>query len=257
MASNHRGYDEREQIGVKMFKNYFYSRETLELMAEDINRRYYPERLENVLPLDPYDLLEKQGLDVERKYISPNEQLLGLIFFADEKFPVWDKGTFKKGDKPHFELFKKGTIVINNILVEKKKHKKKEMFVCTHENCHWIKDLEYFKDHPENIIQICDSKSLEKTYWNSKMSDRDIIERQNNYLCAAVIMPRDVIKKAFFKSMRYKNIPDKSIEYKPFMKKHIAILANMYGINYNPVLYRLFDLNILIRPDKEDNHMEH
>lgn len=131
------------------------------------------------------------------------------------------------------------------------------MFVCTHENCHWIKDLEYFKDHPENIIQICDSKSLEKTYWNSKMSDRDIIERQNNYLCAAVIMPRDVIKKAFFKSMRYKNIPDKSIEYKPFMKKHIAILANMYGINYNPVLYRLFDLNILIRPDKEDNHMEH
>ena len=107
MASNHRGYDEREQIGVKMFKNYFYSRETLELMAEDINRRYYPERLENVLPLDPYDLLEKQGLDVERKYISPNEQLLGLIFFADEKFPVWDKGTFKKGDKPHLNCSKK------------------------------------------------------------------------------------------------------------------------------------------------------
>lgn len=94
-------------------------------MADDINRKYYPERLDSVLPLDPYDLLEKQGLDVEWKYISPNEQLLGLIFFADEKFPVWDKGTFQKGDKPHYELFKKGTIVINNILVEKKKYKKK------------------------------------------------------------------------------------------------------------------------------------
>lgn len=240
-----------------MFRKYFYSRETLELMAEGINRRYYPERLEKVLPLDPYDLLEKQGLDVEWKYISPNEELLGLIFFADEQFYVWDKGTYQKGDKPHLEPFKKGTIVINNVLVDKKEYKKKEIFVCTHENCHWVKDQEYFIDHPENIVQICDSKSLEKTFWNSKMSDRDIIERQNNYLCAAVIMPRDVIKKAFFESMRYKNMPDEPIEYKPFMKKHIAMLANMYGINYNPVLYRLFDLNILIRPDKEDNHMEH
>ena len=89
------------------------------------------------------------------------------------------------------------------------------------------------------------------------MSDRDIIERQNNYLCAAVIMPRDVIKKAFFKSMRYKNIPEEPIEFKPFMKKHIAVLASMYGINYNPVLYRLYDLNILVRPDKEDRDMKH
>ena len=89
------------------------------------------------------------------------------------------------------------------------------------------------------------------------MSDRDIIERQNNYLCAAVIMPRNVIKTAFFKSMRYKNIPEEPIEYKPYMKKHIAALAKAYGINYNPVLYRLFDLNILIRPEKEDGNMQH
>ena len=41
-----------------MFKKYFYSREELELMAEELNRKYYPERLERVLPLDPYDLLE-------------------------------------------------------------------------------------------------------------------------------------------------------------------------------------------------------
>lgn len=140
-------------------------------------------------------------------------------------------------------------------MVENKKYKKKEVFVCTHENCHWVKDQDYFKDHPENIIQICDSRSLEKTYWNDKMSERDVIERQTNYLSAAVIMPRSVIKKAFFKSMRFKNIPEEPIEYKPFMKKHIAILANGFGVNFNPVLYRLYDLNILIRPDKEDENM--
>ena len=68
-----------------MFKQYFYSRETLELMADDINRKYYPERLDSVLPLDPYDLLEKQGLDVEWKYISPNEQLLAAIKASKKK----------------------------------------------------------------------------------------------------------------------------------------------------------------------------
>lgn len=238
-----------------MYKKYFHSKESLELMADEINKKYYPERLDSILPLDPYDLLEKQGLDVEWKYISPNDQLLGIIFFDDEIFPVWEKGKYTTGDKPHFEKFKKGTIVINSILVDYSKNKKKEMFVCTHENCHWIKDQDYFKDHPESIIQICDSRSLEKTYWNEKMSEKDVIERQTNYLCAAVIMPRNVLKKAFFKSMRYKNIPEEPIEYKSYMKKYIALLADSFGINYNPVLYRLYDLNILIRPEKEGNNM--
>ena len=235
-----------------MIKKYFYSRETLELIADELNKKYYPERMENVLPLDPYDLLEKQGLDVEWKYISPNDSLLGIIFFEDGVFPVWDSGIYKPGDKPHFEYFKKGTIVINNILVDNKKLKKKEMFVCTHENCHWIKDQDYFIDNPGNIIQICDQNSLGKTYWNSKMTERDIIERQNNYLCAAVIMPREVIVTAFFKSLRFRTIPSEPIDYKPYMKKHIAKLANDYEINYNPVLYRLYDLNVLKRPEKED-----
>lgn len=44
---------------------YFYSRETLEIMADEINRKYYPDRLEKVIPLDHYDLLEKLGLEVE------------------------------------------------------------------------------------------------------------------------------------------------------------------------------------------------
>ena len=233
----------------------FYSREDLEQIADDINRKYYPERLDKVLPMDPYDLLEKLGLDVEWKYISPNNKLLGLIFFEDCEFPIWDRGTFFKGDKPHFEKFKRGTIVINNVLLDKKANRKKEVFVCTHEITHWIKDQDYFKSHANTIIQVCDQESLEKTHWNNKMSDIDTIERQNNYLCTAVIMPRDILKKEFFKLLRYKNIPEKQIQYLPYMKKHIAKLANDFGINYNPVLYRLYDLNILARSDKEGYYM--
>lgn len=132
----------------------FYSREKLELMANDLNRRYYPERLDMLLPLDPYDLLEKQGLDVEWKYISPNDKILGMIFFEDGDFLVWDKGIYEKGDMPHYESFRKGTIVINAILTESKKLKEKEVFVCTHENTHWIKGKDYFKEHSNEISKF-------------------------------------------------------------------------------------------------------
>ena len=62
---------------------YFHTKEFLEEQADKINMKYYPERLKEVIPLDPYDLLEKLGLDVEWKYISPNDSLLGMIFFED------------------------------------------------------------------------------------------------------------------------------------------------------------------------------
>ena len=224
----------------------YYSREELERWADDINKKYYPNRLEKIIPFDPYDFLEKIGLEVEWKYISPNEKILGMIFFDDGTWFVWDTGKFKNGDKPHIETFKKGTIVINTILTEKR-NAKRETFVCGHEVMHWIKDKDYFKNHTTDVIHACKEDVFEKTYWSSKMSEIEIIERQTNCLNAAVLMPRDLIKREFFKRLKYKNIPDGPIEYTIYMKKHIKSLADDFGLNYSPVLYRLYDLNILER----------
>jgi hypothetical protein len=110
-----------------MFKQYFYSRETLELMADDVNRKYYPERLDSVLPLDPYDLLEKQGLDVEWKYISPNEQLLGLIFFADERNSLFGiKELFKKVISHTMNYSKKEQLLSTISLLRRRNTKRKK-----------------------------------------------------------------------------------------------------------------------------------
>ena len=226
----------------------FYSKEKLENMADQINIEFYPERLEKVIPFDAYDFMEKQGLEIEWKYITPNKKLLGMIFFGDEVWPVWDSGKYKQGDLPHKEFFKKGTVVINNILIDEKDIKK-ERFVSGHEAMHWVKDKNYFRTHTTDVIHACKEEVFEKTYWNNKMSKEDIIERQTNYLNAAVLMPRNLIKKEFFKRLRYKNIPDGPIEYMLYMRKHIKSLAYDFGLNYNPVLYRLYDLNILKRKD--------
>lgn len=225
---------------------YFYTKEQLENLAIHINKKYYPERLEKVTPFDPYDFMEKLGLEIERKYISPNEKILGMIFFENTSWPIWNNGNYKNGDKPHLEIFKKGTVVINNILIDKKDYKK-ERFVVGHESMHRIKDKEYFKNNAINIIHACKNESFKNTYWNNKMSDIDIIERQTNYLCAAVMIPKNILKKEFFKRLRYKNTPSDPIEYKKYMQKHIKSLADDFGLNYNPILYRLYDLNILKR----------
>ena len=123
----------------------------------------------------------------------------------------------------------------------------RELFVVNHEVTHWVKDREYFKAHPTDIIHACSSDSFEKTYWNNCMSEVDIIERQTNYLNTAILMPRDLIKREFFKRLRFKHIPEDAIKYEVYMKKVIKQLANEFGLNFNPVLYRLYDLKILKR----------
>ena len=228
---------------------YFYSKDQLEFMADNINRKFYPKRLEEISPLDHYDLLEKLELDIEWKYVSPNMKLLGMIFFDDNVWPVWDKPTYDQGDMPHLEKFKKGTVVINESLTNKK-YANKERFVCGHEISHWIKDQKYFKNHPTDVIHACGEEACSKTYWNSKMSELDIIERQTNYLNAAILMPRNAIIKGFEKISRYKYFPDHPLEFRPYMKAYVRKLADAYGLNYNPVLYRLYDLDVLKRPEK-------
>lgn len=139
-------------------------------------------------------------------------------------------------------------MVINNILIDEK-DAKKERFVTGHEAMHWVKDKDYFKTHGTDVIHACKEEVFEKTYWSNRMSEEDIIERQTNYLNAAVQMPKNLIKREFFKRLRYKNIPEGPIEYTRYMQKHIKSLADDFGLNYNSVLYRLYDLNILKRKE--------
>lgn len=230
---------------------HYYSKEDLELMADDINRKYYPERLLKMIPFDHYDYMENVlHLDVEWKYLSPNMKILGLIFFEDGEFYIWPKGTYSKGDIPHKEFFKKGTVVINQAIIDKKELEK-EKFVANHESMHWVKDKAFFLKIDNSILQICNKDSFSKTNWNENMSSIDIVERQTNYLNAAVLMPRNVIIKEFLKAIRYTFVPSNPIELKKWMFGAINKIAKAYGVNFNVVKYRLQDLGIL---EKEEGY---
>lgn len=224
-----------------------YTRENLEQLADKINMEFFPKRLSTPSALDVYDLLEALGCEYEWKYISPDDTIMGMTFFADGYWYIWPKGHYSTGDKPNTEVFKKGTILINQRLLDSKSKKIacSEKFIVTHEAAHWIKDKSYFKNHPNNIMQTCYKNDFDITIWNNNMNELEIIERQANYLGAAIHMPRDILIETFFKVGRYKHIPDEPIMFMPYMKGWVAKIADMYGLNFNPVKYRLKDLNII------------
>lgn len=225
-----------------------YTREKLEILADSINQKYFPERLNSAIRIDGYDLLESLGCEVEWKYISPDNSILGATFFDNGCWPIWPNGNFQKGDTFNMEYFRKGTVLINQVLLDSNKSnsRERENFVVVHEGSHWIKDQEYFKTHAEkDIFHICQKNNFGTTNWDQSMTEIEIIERQTNYLTAAILMPRDIISFEFFKLSRYKNLPAQPLEFKNYMKKWISELSHKFGVNFNPVKYRLQDLGII------------
>ena len=88
---------------------------------------------------------------------------------------------------------------------------------------------------------------MEKTYWYQGMTELEIVERQTNYLGAAILMPRDIIKAEFFRLLRYKNIPQSPLLLQKFMYGAIQKLSKTFNVNFNPVKYRLMDIGVLER----------
>lgn len=222
-----------------------FNREELELMADNINEKYFPERLEKPIMLDPYDLLDKLGCSYNWKYISPDKSILGITFFDDGMWYIWPSGEFKEGDKYSKEFFPKKTILINQTVLDGQKNRYEENFIVIHEAGHWIKDKDFFESNSGSISHICKKNDMEKTYWCQDLTELEIIERQTNYLGAAILMPWDTIKKEFFRLLRYKNIPQKPLALQKYMFKAIQELSKTFNVNFNPVKYRLMDIGVL------------
>ena len=225
----------------------FLGKEKLELLADEVNRKFFPERLEESLALDPYDLLDKLGCSYNWKYISPDKSILGMTFFGDGCWPIWPNGKLKDGDKCSMQYFSKQTILINQTVLDGQKTRCEENFIVAHEASHWIKDKDFFENNIDTVSHICRKNDMGKTYWDRRMTDLEIVECQTNYLAAAILMPRDMIKTKFFDLLRYANIPQRPIQYQTYMNRHIKELSKIFDVNFNPVKYRLIDIGVLER----------
>lgn len=123
-----------------------------------------------------------------------------------------------------------------------------ETFAVAHEGCHVIKDKRYFEEHTDEVASICKANDSKRVYWKGTEPTLELIERQNDFLTAAVIMPKEQIKNEFFRILRWKNVPSQPIKFEDYMKQGIGVLAKRYDIGFNVVKYRLQDIGVLVDP---------
>lgn len=225
-----------------------YTKTELEDLALTINRCYFPNRLEKITPFDSYLFLDKLGFEYQWELISPGLQISAMTFFSDGKWYIWKKSSYECGDIPEERFFKKRTVLVNKCFLGSQKMHCSETFAVAHEGCHVIKDKRYLEEHADEVASICKANDSKRVYWKGTEPTLELIERQNDFLTAAVIMPKEQIKNEFFRILRWKNVPSQPIKFEDYMKQGIGVLAKRYDIGFNVVKYRLQDIGVLVDP---------
>lgn len=221
-----------------------YSDSQLDSFGDELNRRFDSSRLQDAKSLDVYDVVEYIGCTPDWKYITPDQSILGMTVFETTSFYEWDKPTYIKGDLPKEILLEKGTILIDRTLNEGNRQRQwVENFTVIHECFHWLMHKRYFELPDVGVILWC----TEKCILGGNLAQNDIIrilEHQANRCAASFLMPRKAVTNVFMNIARMKNIPQQPMPLQ-CMKKHIAETAKLFGVNFNPMKYRLQELGFI------------
>jgi len=158
--------------------------EALDEYAEGIIRDAMPENLNRATPLDVDEFLEFYlKVLVEYKKLSLDGKVLGLTAFDDGLVRVIDES---KNDWIALRV-RAGTVIVDNSLLEPKQEARLR-FTLMHEASHWLLHARAFSVKSEAFA----AKEGRADYSPSKKekSDRDRMERQADFLAAALLIPR-------------------------------------------------------------------
>lgn len=217
-----------------------YSFTQLEELADELNKRYDPDRLTAPKKIDVYDIVDMLGARIAFEYLSPDRTYLGATLFRPGTLYVWPGNPYVNGMMPKEKLFYGGTIIIDRDLSEGKTEQDHftENFTVMHECFHFDKHQASFK-HSGHL-----SKSF--SGYEQKQADKKSalykIERQANYSAAAFLMPREACFRAAKDHLGYK---ERKLAFGYDIKPKIKEVGQLFGVNYSPMCFRLQELGIL------------
>ena len=217
---------------------YNYSYAQIQALADDLNKRYNPNRLTKAMPVDVFDIVDLLGARLAFEYLSPDRSYLGATTFADGTLWIWPGNPFTSEMRPERKFFKKGTIIIDADLDSGNTQQDRftENYTVIHECFHFSKHEPCFR-HQAHLSKNADDYRRGQNQPNSALYN---IERQANYAAAAFLMPREAITNAFRERCTGEPFPF-CYEVKPFIKE----IGELFGVNYTPVVYRLQELGLL------------
>lgn len=167
------------------------SKKQMDIEATKFLLKYYPEALENPIPLPVEEIAElKMGLEIDYVNIDENSSILGMMIFSEGVVELYDH------DKGEYvpRIYDKGTLLVESNINDTG-NRGRERFTIAHEIIHW------HIHKPRFALMALRDKSLAKACRcpEEKVSimrtPEDWMEWQADNLAAAILMPAEMFRK--------------------------------------------------------------
>jgi hypothetical protein len=233
----------------------YISYEVLDDYAEAVVNDYAPERLSEPAPIDVLDFIQSYlGLDMEYHNLCYESKVIGFTAFNDGFIRVFDERTSLTGIVP----VNAGTVIIDKSL-KGKRNIRRFRFTGMHEGSHWLLHKKAFENNNAygNIgafeIKYLAAKIGRTDYSRSKLekTDKDRIERQADFLAAAILMPLSALRVAFrtfFNSIGEKpRVLFRGADCKDeiIIKQLVEYIADIFNVSNRASLIRLEKLRAI------------
>ena len=187
--------------------------DALDEYAELVVTKAVPRNLSQPTPLDVDAFLEFYlNLPVVFQRLSHGGRVLGLTAFDTGYIEVVDE----ENNQPKALRVKAGTVLIDNSLLNDPKSETRLRFTLMHEAAHWLLHQQAFSVESRSFhgATYLAAKEGKADYSPSKRekSDAERMERQADFLAAALLMPRPALRTACKAYWSYYKQPPMRIE---------------------------------------------
>ena len=230
--------------------------EALDEYAVKVIRDAAPELLEKPSILDVEWFVEYYlGMQIEYKRLSYDRKVLGMTVFNTGLVQVIDEFS---GETAPVDVVE-GTVIIDPILMEKRNAARRR-FTFMHEGSHWLLHRPAFsKSNPfgspgkyENQYLAAKEGRIDYSRNQKERTDSERIERQADFLAAALLMPLPTLRMAFKEFFGYYNERPRQLVrgtneldngYAALMPEYIA---KTFGVSKRAALIRLEKLKAIV-----------
>lgn len=229
---------------------YILKRKDIDNIAEDILKEYSPTTLEWPQSLDiEYLASECLFLNVKHMYLSSDGAILGMVTFAD---------TQVKGLDANFHLIDT-TIPMATVLLDMsligKENKPRWRYTLAHECSHWICHRSYHSPNNQTYnfrrnLVACRAETIEhnRIVRRAISSDYYWEEWQADGLAAALLMPKETFKEAFYLTMRQVGLRQRYLVQGENQTKAFYVikeLMNVFKVSNRATQIRMLQLGLI------------
>lgn len=197
----------------------YYRPEMLESIARNVISKHDHSLLNTPSPIPVENIMEMvYGLKIEFQFIRNNGRVLGETVFEDATVPIYER---EGGEGYKLVRVKAGTVIIDASLISNRSDGRFR-YTCAHELAHYVLHKEIYTKSGETAAMTNVVRSSEAD---------DGLECQADRLGSYFLMPKGVVKMAFYRNHNDRNIID--------------TLAVLFGVSRQAMGIRLEEMRLL------------